>query len=418
MRKVSVLTSDQKVVELIEQALKPQCLIKTFSEPDRFFDHLKDKNVELVILDNDTDNLKGLEQFRNVKNISPTVKTIMISALQDVSNAVRATKLGVDDYFNKPFDPEKLRESAEKIFAELLDISPIVIEEDYKYFWTGNSKSLKNFLTFLKEAVKSEKDVFLLTNNGVPAEQVAQIINFNRYFGKKKMSNINLSVFEKEQSETFFWNSLKQLFSENAQEGVIFICGLGYLPEHFRFSVLDYLVNKRPIEKSPSSPKIVLNIYQNDLLTNEDLAKIKESLFELKVPQIIDRMEDVLLIFSSLADKYCLKYGKDIVAFDKEVIDFVLSYDWPGNYEEIDSFVEASIARCKTEILRQYDIPVTFQMVLSKSLKRVDLANNLYLSNAQKVFKKELLGYLMQCSGGNIDSVAKFLDTSKNALVD
>lgn len=416
MRKVSVFSDDAGFCAVVEQALKPECIVKCFSQPDKLFDHLREKPADIVIIDNDKDNSRGLEHFRSVKTIIPRAKVIMISSLQDVSHAVLASKLGVSDYLNKPLDAEKISESANRIFAALSDVSPLVIGEGSVPFWSGTSTALENSLIQMHEAAVSEKDVILLCEPGVPCFQVAEIIHSNSPAHKKDLSVFDLSSFEKESSESMFWNSFKQILSSSA--GTIYMDGLGYLPAHFKNSIYDFFLKRNPGERQADAPRIVIRVCLSDGISREDYDRLKGPLFEVRVPLLRERKEDIPVIAGALMEKYRRKYGKTVDAAANEVLKLFMYYDWPGNYEELDAMIENSVLRCLSGCVMPCDAPADLKMLLSLSLREALANKDHFLVSAQNIFKGELVGLLAQCSGKDMEAVAKFLDSPKTVLLD
>ncbi len=426
MRKVSVFSEDAGFCTVAEQALKPECLVKIFSQPEKLFDHLRERSVDLVILDNDKDNARGLQYYKTIKAAMPRVKVIMVSALSDVAHAVLATKLGVSDYLNKPLDADKLSGSAEKIFAALSDMSTLVIPDEYRPFWEGTSAVLENYLVQLQEAAVSEKDVLLRCEPGMPGVQIAEMIHLNGPVKKKEFSVLDLSAFEKEASESMFWNSFKQMLGENLQEtsensvsaGIVYMDGIGALPEHFKNSILDFFLARKPGERSAEAPRIVLKASETEGFSREDSDRLKGTLFDVRVPPLRERKEDLPAIAAALMKKYCAKYGKAVNAVENDVLKLLISYDWPGNYEELNAMIETSVLRSKSGCVMPYDAPSDLNMLLASSLRGALANNDHFLVSAQNIFKRDLVGLLSQCSGRDMEAVAKFLDSPKAILMD
>ena len=59
--------------------------------------------IDLVILDVMMPNMDGLETIRRIREKS-TVPVIILSALGEEQDKVRALNLGADDYLSKPFE--------------------------------------------------------------------------------------------------------------------------------------------------------------------------------------------------------------------------------------------------------------------------------------------------------------------------
>ena len=416
MRKVSIFSDDAGFCAVAEQALKPQCLVKCFFQQDKLLEHLRERPADLVILDNDKDNARGLEHFKTIKSLIPRVKVIMVSALQDVSHAVLASKLGVSDYLGKPLDAEKLIESANRIFAALSDISTLVIRDDYRPFWSGTSAALETFLFQMHEAAVSEKDILLLCEPGMPGAQAAEIIYSNSPAQKKELSVFDLSSFERESSESMFWNSFKQMLSGSA--GMIYMDGLGSLSAHFKNSIFDFFFKRKPGERPADAPRVIIRVCLAEGISREDHGRLKETLFEVRMPPLRERKEDIPVIAAALMKKYCAKYGKTVNSAANDVLKLFICYDWPGNYEELNAMIENCVLRCKSGCVMSFDAPADLKMLLSLSLREALANNDHFLVSAQNIFKRELVGLLKECSGKDMEAVAKFLDSPKTVLLD
>lgn len=71
----------------------------------------------LVLLDYEMEGLNGFEVLRKIKRYNPNTYVIMMSAQEDISNAVDTLKYGAFDYIIKgDKDVEKLMEAMERIY--------------------------------------------------------------------------------------------------------------------------------------------------------------------------------------------------------------------------------------------------------------------------------------------------------------
>lgn len=80
---------------------------------------LEGGKVDLVITDLNMPELDGMDLLRNIKNdhLSEHVPVFIISADSDEMVIEEAKKLGALEYFTKPIDIEKLKESIEKVVS-------------------------------------------------------------------------------------------------------------------------------------------------------------------------------------------------------------------------------------------------------------------------------------------------------------
>ena len=64
---------------------------------------------DLILMDVRMTEMDGIEALEEIKNISPGIPVLMMTAYPEVPAAVKAMKLGAWDYLNKPLDTDELR---------------------------------------------------------------------------------------------------------------------------------------------------------------------------------------------------------------------------------------------------------------------------------------------------------------------
>ena len=66
--------------------------------------------------------MDGMEVLRQVREIRPDIRIIMITAYGTIELAVEAMKMGAVDFIQKPFSPEEIRELVSRVMdREKLD---------------------------------------------------------------------------------------------------------------------------------------------------------------------------------------------------------------------------------------------------------------------------------------------------------
>jgi len=97
--------------------------------------------------------------------------------------------------------------------------------------------------------------------------------------------------------------------------------------------------------------------------TNRDLGKaiaagtFREDLFyrlnvfPIHVPTLRERKEDIPMLVEYFIDRFARKAGKNIRSVDKESLEFLESYSWPGNIRELQNVIERSVVVCDSETL-------------------------------------------------------------------
>src|SRR5208337_1687343 len=75
------------------------------------------EHPELVLLDVWMPKLDGIELLRRIKAEQPATHVIMISGHANIQNAVAATRLGAEDFIEKPFSVGGLLTAIERVLA-------------------------------------------------------------------------------------------------------------------------------------------------------------------------------------------------------------------------------------------------------------------------------------------------------------
>jgi DNA-binding response OmpR family regulator len=70
---------------------------------------LKEKEFGLILLDLHMPGVDGMEVLRQVREIRPDIRVVIITAYGTVELAVEAMRLGAVDFVQKPFVPEEIR---------------------------------------------------------------------------------------------------------------------------------------------------------------------------------------------------------------------------------------------------------------------------------------------------------------------
>jgi DNA-binding NtrC family response regulator len=83
---------------------------------------LKERDFGVILLDIRMPGMDGMEVLRQVREVRPDIRIIMITAYGTIESAVEAMKLGAADFLQKPFDPEEIRELVSRVMnREKLD---------------------------------------------------------------------------------------------------------------------------------------------------------------------------------------------------------------------------------------------------------------------------------------------------------
>jgi transcriptional regulator with PAS, ATPase and Fis domain len=81
------------------------------------------------------------------------------------------------------------------------------------------------------------------------------------------------------------------------------------------------------------------------------------SVFQIVVPPLRDRKEDIPAIADVMLQNLNRKHSKRITGLDGEVLDLLRAYDWPGNVRELRNFLERAAIVTNTGSIGLTDLP-------------------------------------------------------------
>ena len=130
-------------------------------------DKFKASKAGIVFTDINMPGINGLEMLERIKQIDPSVKTVIFSAYDESKFFTKAISIGVDGYILKPFTTEDLLSVLEKI-TQSIEIKPgkfIYLSGDF--VWDKQSSSLSRAGEIIK-LTKNETSLLqlLLSSSG------------------------------------------------------------------------------------------------------------------------------------------------------------------------------------------------------------------------------------------------------------
>ena len=146
---------------------------------------LEKTEPDVVLTDLRMPGMDGIELLAKIKEIRPETMVILMTAYGTVKTAVKAMKLGAEDYLSKPIDVEEL----EVVLQKALDRKGLVEEArslrerlEHKYRLdnlVGESPEMLSVFKTIRQVAPSSASVLLLGESGTGKELFAQALHQN-----------------------------------------------------------------------------------------------------------------------------------------------------------------------------------------------------------------------------------------------
>ncbi len=380
-----------------------------------------------------------------------------MSAQNTLMTAIKANELGAFEYIPKPFDIGELITIVNRSIKEKKDsIGDEIIQKD-DFPLIGRSKSMQDVYRIMARLMNSDLTVLITGESGTGKELIAKALH---EFGTRKNSPfvaINMAAIPKDLIESELFGHEKGAFTgaidkkigkfEVANGGTLFLDEIGDMPIEAQTRLLRVLQEGEFLSVGGTKPiktNVRIVAATNKSLDEQiKLGAFREDLFyrinviPIKLPPLRQRKDDI----PALVNHFIASNLNQSTSFtiEKEGIEYLKSYDWPGNIRELENFIKRVITLYPEEIVSQEIIKNEFAILgtdnsvnESRNIKSLEDYIVSYLSRFpindfddnekglyQSVlleFEKPVLNYVLKATGGNQIKASKILGLNRNTL--
>lgn len=441
MKPVILIVDDEESVrESFRLALKDEYDLTFAEDAKTTLRILKSQAFDLCLLDIMLPDGSGLDLLRQMKRRDESIDVIMVTALQGVDTALDAMKLGAYDYITKPYKIDELYELINRV------LNKRALEKENRFLrqeisqrkpecLIGTSKVLQEVVKKINGVAKADLSVLITGEMGTGIEDVAREIHYQSLRQRGPFITVACASFSKSQLE-------KELFGEEGDEvkhksqqigklefadkGTLFLEQVDRLPVEIQDKLLKAFTDKRVfrLESQVAAPLDVRVIASSDTdiaaavekgILKKDFYQFLNA-FSVEIPSLRDRKEDIpelIEYFLKIANQ---KAKVPVKNFQKDAIQFLNQYTWPGNLRELENSIEMMVLFAGKETLTIEDIP------LDILVKQIDLAKTkeeakLSLKRVRRQFERQYIRKVLERTRGNQTRTAATLGLHRNTLI-
>jgi two-component system nitrogen regulation response regulator NtrX len=294
----------------------------------------------------------------------PPLPVIMISGHASVEDAVKATRLGAFDFFEKPLERDRVIVSVRNALAQhaaqrQLDSLRARIRGEI----IGESSATKALLQQIQKIGKTRARVLITGESGTGKELVARAVHEASERRDAAFVKVNCAAIPRELIESELFGHERGAFTgataqklglfEVADGGTIFLDEIGDMPLEAQAKVLRVLQSGELMRVGGSKTLHVdvrvLAATHRNLADHVQSGEFREDLFfrlnvvPVHVPPLRDRLEDVGLLAMHFVEQACHENGLTSKQLAPDALAALSSYAWPGNVRELRNVIERMV---------------------------------------------------------------------------
>lgn len=305
---------------------------------------------------------------------------IIMTSYAEIHSAVEAMKQGASDFVAKPIQPDellkKIKEAINPPTAEEEITEKSAPETAPSNYLEGESEAAHQLYNYVALVAPTQMSVLINGASGTGKEYVAHRIHQLSKRSDKPFVALDCGSIPKDLAASEFFGHVKGSFTgalsdktgafEEANGGTLFLDEIGNLSYEVQVQLLRALQERR-IRKIGSSKEIEVDVRlvsaTNENLT-EAIAKgnFREDLyhrineFTLKIPDLKDRPEDILLFANFFLDQANRELGRNLIGFDAEASQALQNYSWPGNLRQMRNVVKRATLLASGDLIGIKDL--------------------------------------------------------------
>jgi len=230
----------------------------------------------------------------------------------------------------------------------------------------GKSASFRQVLTRATQVAATETTVLLLGESGTGKEVVARFLHRASPRSAGPFVALNCAALPEALLESELFGYERGAFTgalqakpgqiEQAAGGVLFLDEVGEMSPSAQAKFLRVL-QEREFQRLGGTRTMKANV-RVVAATNKDLRAAMQTgtfredlyyrlqVFELRLPPLRERKEDILLLSEAFLQDLAASFGRPPAGISSEARDGLLAYDWPGNVRELRNMLERAAILC------------------------------------------------------------------------
>src|SRR4051812_15441088 len=407
---------------------------------------LENRRYDLLLLDVWMPGVDGLEGLARVRTLDPEVPVVVISGHGSIETAVKAVRMGAQDFVEKPLALEKtLLVVKNALRQRKLEAENRALKEQVEHRWVmvGESAVLHALRADIAQAAPSNGRVLIFGENGTGKELVARNIHHQSLRSAGPFVEVNCAAIPEELIESELFGHTRGAFTgalaakkgkfELADGGTLFLDEVGDMTLKTQAKVLRVLQEQKvePVGGTASVTVDVRVIAATNKNLEEEIRKgtFREDLFfrlnviPFHVAPLRVRRDDIPLLARHFISELSAEYGKRPKELTRDAFEVLVSQAWPGNVRELRNIIERLVIMTPGDRIEARHLPASLAggvgtpaEAAPAAVSETALGDFSSLAAAREDFEKRYIWRKYQECGGNMSRTSEALQVERSNL--
>lgn len=335
---VLLIDDDEDILESYRHLLNLAGMVARVTDsPEKALNALTPEWQGAVVLDIYMPAMNGMEVLERIKQIDPRIPVIMITGHGDIPLAVEAVKKGAYDFIEKPINPPAFLELVAKAHKERLSTLALrnTMINTTQERLVGDSAQITAIREQVQQIADIDKDLMIEGEMGTGRHLLAQLLHELSPRNEQSIQTVDCQNLP----------DIKQVIAQIEAEGIgtLILRSPYYLSSEAQRWLSSYLLDIERQGKRHFRTIAILENNTQELVTDGRL--IPEfyyyfSQITFSLPPLSARRPDIIPLFRAFLRQSAQRLGIAIPKIDRNYLDILKRYDWPGNIRELRNVAE------------------------------------------------------------------------------
>jgi two-component system nitrogen regulation response regulator NtrX len=375
----------------------------------------------------------GLETLSRLRERGRSTPVIMMSGKAQLTDAVRAVKLGAFQFLEKPLTPESVLvtvRAALELDRTRAQNRALQAELGRRANLIGDSPAMQQVRSLIERVGPTEARVLVTGESGTGKELVAAAVHASSRRNGRAFVTVNCAAIPRDLVESEMFGHERGAFTgaterrmgrfELAHEGTLFLDEIGDLSAEAQAKLLRTLetgeLQRIGAESTIRTDVRIVSATNRRLEDEVSAGNFREDLFfrlnvfPISLPPLRERMDDLPILVAHLAERV---RPRQAASFTPAALEAMAAYSWPGNVRELANLIERLSILCGPTV----DAAAVRGVLRGGGPSPVpSVTLGLPLSDALDEYERNLITAAMAQAEGNVAEAARVLQTDRANL--